>query len=231
MKRGGKKNNMNKFFDWIKKNPKKTIGISIGGIVFIVFVIPIIITICFKFPAPCELLNPAWESSDVLSYYSGILGFLGSISLSSLALYQNYEIKKASDEKQAILEKIEHEKDMPLFRVKFAGCSGNLENLYFEIMNISDNLAYDLDIGEFSVETAEGECICKSKKPSVKRKDMFGKTENTIDFVNDSFSGENLKFRFQIKCKDKFKESHTYVVSSNIKDAREIWNEYKITEI
>lgn len=110
-------------------------------------------------------------------------------------------------------------------------CAGNFGNLNLSIGNISDNVAYDLEVSNFKVESVEGECICESKKVILERFEVLGCTENRIEFINDSFSGENLKMIFQIKCKDKFYKKHTYIVSANIKDASRLENTYRITEI
>ena len=161
---------LNNFFEWIKNHHRKTIAIMILSAVVLIFGIPITINICFKIPAPCKILEPEWEADNVLTYYGAILGFLGTTSLSMLALYQNYE-------------------------------------------------------------SVEGECICESKKVILERFEVLGCTENRIEFINDSFSGENLKMIFQIKCKDKFYKKHTYIVSANIKDASRLESTYRITEI
>ena len=222
---------LNNFFEWIKNHHRKTIAIMILSAVVLIFGIPITINICFKIPAPCKILEPEWEADNVLTYYGAILGFLGTTSLSMLALYQNYEIKKESDAKQAKIDEMEHEKEMPIFVIKNLHCAGNFGNLNLSIGNISDNVAYDLEVSNFKVESVEGECMCESKKVILERFEVLGCTENRIEFINDSFSGENLKMIFQIKCKDKFYKKHTYIVSANIKDASRLESTYRITEI
>ena len=219
---------MNNFFEWVKKHPKQTVAITIFSALLIIFIIPIIINACFKFSAPCELLDPEWEASNVLAYYGSVLGFLGSVLLSALALYQNYEIKKESDAKQALLEKMAYEKDMPLFMIRNSTWGGNVSLL---LINVSDNVAYDLEVGEFTVENEKGDCICKSKEASVRNGKIFGGEDTVIDFKNDYFVGEKIKLYFQMKCKDKFGNTHTYMVSSDIEDSKEFDVKYKITEI
>ena len=219
---------MKKFFEWIKNHRKKVIIIVILSALIIIFGIPVIINVCFKIPAPCNMLEPEWEASDVLAYYGGILGFLGTASLSVLALYQNYEIKKESDAKQALLEKMAHEKDMPLFRVENLTLGSNL---CLRILNVSDNVAYDLEVGDFAIENTEGKCVCKSRKANTREGKIFGREETVIEFENDYFSGKNLRLYFQIKCKDKFSMSHTYIVSSYMKDAKEFKTPYIVKEV
>lgn len=219
---------MNHFFEWIKGHHKRTIIIVILSTLSIVFGIPAIINICFKIPAPCRFFESEWEASDVLVYYGGILGFLSTASLSMLALYQNYEIKKESDAKQALLEKIAYEKDMPLFRVENLTLGSNLSLC---ILNVSDNVAYDLEVGGFTIENAEGECVCKSRAANIRKGEIFGGEDTVIDFENDYFSGENLRLYFPIKCKDKFSRTHTYIVASDIKNTSEFKTPYRVVEI
>ena len=131
---------LNNFFEWLKNHHRKAIVIMILSVVVLIFGIPITINICFKIPAPCKILEPEWEADSVLTYYGAILGFLGTTSLSMLALYQNYEIKKESDAKQAKIDEMEHEKEMPIFVIKNLHCAGNFGNLNLSIGNISDNV-------------------------------------------------------------------------------------------
>jgi hypothetical protein len=222
---------LNHFFEWIKGHHKRAIIIVILSTLSIVFGIPAIINICFKIPAPCGFLEPEWKASDVLAYYGGVLSFLSTASLSMLALYQNYEIKKESDAKQALLEKMAYEKDMPLFRIKNSFCCGNWGNLNLTILNLSDNVAYDLVVSEFIVKNSEDNQVYKSNRPILKRTEMLGRTENTIEFANDNLSGENLKLSFAMQCKDKFCKEHTYVVSSEIKDSSKFESLYRIAEV
>lgn len=222
---------MNWIFEWIKEHPKKTIRIAILCVVFLTIGVPVIIHICFKIPAPFQFWEADWESGNVLEYYGAILGFLGTALLSALALYQNYEIKKESDAKQALIERMEYEKEMPLFRVKNLYCNGNFGNLNLSVFNVSDNVAYDLEVSSFKVENREGVCICESKMTKIKRTELVGNTETGIEFVNDSFFGKDLKIAFQIKCKDKFGKSHTYNVSSKIEDASKFSGKYRIIEL
>lgn len=222
---------MNRFFEWIKKHPGKTIFFIILINALIILGVPAIINICFKNAAPVGWLEAEWSAGDALGYYGDVLGFLGTVLLSALALYQNYEIKKASDEKQALIEEREYKKEMPSFKIKHLHCGGNFGDLSLTIFNISSNIAYDLEVDNFKVEDTAGKCVCKSKKVDLKRKELLGNTETIIDFTNDILSGTKLKLTFQIKCKDKFKDSHTYIVSSYIEDAEKLGNEYKIIEI
>ncbi len=222
---------MNHFFEWIKGHRKRAIIIVILSALIIIFGIPAIINICFKISAPCRFLEPEWKASDALTYYGGVLGFLSTASLSMLALYQNYEIKKESDAKQALLEKMAYERDMPLFRIENSFCCGNWGNLNLSILNLSDNVAYDLVVSEFIVKNSEDNQVYKSNRPTLKRTEMLGRTGNIIEFVNDNLSGENLKLSFVMRCKDKFCEEHTYVVSSEIKDTSKFKSLYRITEV
>lgn len=224
---------MDKLFEWIKKNPKKAIGIVVAGISFLSVGIPIIIHIAFKIAAPYDFFEAEWEAGNVLEYYGAILGFFGTVALSALALYQNYEIKKESDARQALLEQKEYEKEMPWFSIKNLSCSGNYGNLNLSILNASDNVAHDLEVSNFKIEDAEGVCICESKQAKLRRSELLGNAETEIEFTNDGISGENIKIVFQIKCKDKFRKLHTYSASYQIENAKRFSGKpaYKIIEL
>lgn len=224
---------MDKIFEWVKENKKETMKICCFALFMFTIGIPVIIHIFYIIPAPVWWLETEWEAGNVLEYYGAILGFLSTTALSALALYQNYELKKESEVKQALIEKMEYIKEMPLFVINNSSCNGDYCNLKLSILNISDNAAYDMSIDNFIVENAQGEIILKSKSAAINRTDLPGRVENSIGFVNDRLQGKDLKILFQIKCKDKFQKMHTYSVSYLVEDATKFSGKkpYKIVEI
>ena len=90
---------MDRWFQWIKKYK------YIFSILLLILIIgiPMLIHYIFCIPAPLLWLEARWEPGSVLEYYGSVLGFLGTVSLSMLALYQNQEIKKESDKRERIL--------------------------------------------------------------------------------------------------------------------------------
>ena len=91
---------MKRLFDTIKNHPFITILIGTISVVLLIIGVPILIHILFKTSAVCDWFVPEWEAGNVLEYYGAILGFLGTVTLSILALYQNYELKNEADEKE-----------------------------------------------------------------------------------------------------------------------------------
>lgn len=224
---------MDKLFQKIKEHPILTVLITITSIIILTIGVPLLIHLCFVIPAPFPFLVAKWESGSVLEYYGAILSFLGTAALSALALYQNYEIKREADAKQTLLEKIEREKEMPLFRIKNRLCNGNYTNLVLSIANISENVAFDISVSNFKVENEQGEIVVESKDAQLEKTELFGNEDTEIQFKNNALSGENLKIIFEMRCKDKFKEAHTYNVSFKIDDAKKFTGKtsYKIIEI
>lgn len=224
---------MEKLFEFVKKHPVVTVMTLILSVLFLTIVVPLVINICFIKKASIWWMAAEWEAGSALEYYGAVLGFLSTTLLSVLALYQNYEIKKESDARQELLERMEYEKEMPLFRIKNLLCNGNYGNLHLTMLNISDNVAYDLKVSNFKVEDATGAVICESKDVKLKRMELLGKVENEIEFVNDSFLGKNLKLTFQLMCKDKFQKAHTYSVSYMIENTKifSTKHSYKIIEL
>lgn len=223
---------MEKIFDWIKNNKRKTMIYSIIGILILIVGIPIIIHVLYIIPAPIWWLDTAWEAEHVLEYYGAILGFLGTVVLSALALYQNYEIKRESDARQVLIEKMAYAKEMPLFIVKNSSCGGNYSNLCVSIFNISDNAAYDLNVSKFTVANVQGDIVLEALEAKIRRTELLGKVETEIEFTNRALYGENLKIAFQLKCKDKLQNAHIYNVSLQIEDAKKFSSKkYVITEL
>ena len=88
---------MEELFNWIKSHKKVVVGI----LFVIIFVIPLLINILFKFKAPIKLLESEWEAADMLGYYGSVLGFLSTTLLSMLAIWQNEKIKQLEEAKEA----------------------------------------------------------------------------------------------------------------------------------
>ena len=205
---------MDEWFKWLKKHKVLVLVIAIA----IVLGVPILIHICFKIPAPCEGMVHEWEAGDILSFYGNVLGFLGTVALSTLALYQNNEIKTEVDKREKLLMKMEREKNEPILDCKFDGYAGNYQNLRFLLENVSDNLVSDLVINNFIVLKCNGEFLAKSKRVFFNFNKIKGGEKKSFEFMNEAFSGENLKLQFIVECTDKFKNSIKYQAILNIKE-------------
>ncbi|PPK80637.1 hypothetical protein BXY41_106227 [Lacrimispora xylanisolvens] len=195
---------MEKWFSWIIKH----LGIVTALLFVIIIGIPIIIHICFKISAPYEFLVADWDSGSVLSYYGSVLGFLGTVILSILALYQNQEIKKEADKRSELLERTIHSPELKLSYL--ASYGGNYSNMQFELENISNNLADNITVGEFKVFDKSGNIIDKPNQNSLYKSHLSGKEKLTFSFINGKLDESNLKLEFIISCEDKFHNNLHY---------------------
>ena len=66
--------------------PRILIGII--AMIVAILVIPLIINWIFLIPACCEFFAVEWESKDTLSYYGDVLGYVGTVVLGAIAVYQ-----------------------------------------------------------------------------------------------------------------------------------------------
>ncbi len=78
---------MERIIKFIKDNFSK-IFVGIIAIILTVIVIPLIINWLFLIPACCDFFAVEWEAKDSLSYYGDALGFIGTVVLGAIAVYQ-----------------------------------------------------------------------------------------------------------------------------------------------
>ena len=62
--------------------------IGIASIILAVIGIPLIINWFFSMPACCDFFAVDWEAKDSLAYYGDALGFIGTVVLGAIAVYQ-----------------------------------------------------------------------------------------------------------------------------------------------
>lgn len=220
---------MSDFFQWLKSHIK-----MVCFILFILIVgVPFAIHILFKIAPTNNFFVAEWTAGELLGYYGTILGVCGTIILSLLALWQNQIIKIENDKKEELLQKIEVEKHLPIFKFKNQSCNGNFENLNIEVSNVSDNVANEIEIDSLVVEDKAGKILCKSKNVKIVKDALCGGDTTLLQFSNDRLTGENLKLNFGFKCKDKFGVQHRYAVISIINSADNFSSatKYKVTEI
>lgn len=221
---------MKELIQYIKEHLRSKIIVIIIVVIVIIGMIvgvPILIQVCFDVPAPFKWLEAKWKPEDLLGYYGNVLGFIGTVVLSSLALWQNHVIKVKADEKEKLLEQMEHDKHMPILHLNNSYSHGNNSNLVINILNVSDNVADELEIDNFQVRNEKGEIVCESTKVTPKRKTLFGRTEVAVEFTNLSIYGKNLKMEFGLRYKDKFRKQHNCKVYSNIEDEARFPNAYE----
>ncbi len=224
---------MKELIQYIKEHLRSKIIVIIIVVIVIIGMIvgvPILIQVCFDVPAPFKWLEAKWKPEDLLGYYGDVLGFIGTVVLSSLALWQNHVIKIESDKREKLLEQMEYSKHLPILHCSNSFCDGNYRNLVINILNASDNVADELEIDNFQVKDLKGNIVCESTNVTIKRKILFGRTDIEVEFINPDMRGNDLKMEFVINYKDKFGKLHKCRVHSDIENAAQFSNTYEIVE-
>lgn len=97
---------MEEIFNWIKENKVKS-----ALIVIAMFLVPLItVNLLFKWHSNIFILEAEWSAGDLITYIAGFETFIGTVSLSALALWQNNKFKKLNDEKDMMFLQVENEK-------------------------------------------------------------------------------------------------------------------------
>lgn len=122
------------------------------AILLLLIGVPLVINVLFKVPAVADMFVAEWDAGDALGYYGAILSFIGTVVLGALALYQNHIIKAEADRKAALAEEQEHAENMPRFFLRLYGASGFCGKLKIAIMNVSNNIAYDINLYDIKLE-------------------------------------------------------------------------------
>lgn len=221
---------MSEWFKWLRKHKKGIVLV----VIFLVIGIPFLIHACFKLTTTKDFFIAEWEAGSVLEYYGAILGFLGTISLSALALYQNQMIKEESDARQRAIEKIEMEKQMPRFKVSSGGYGGCYGDMRIELENISENIANDIKIEPLKIVGTDGRILSESTYIKIDTDDLQGGKSTRIEFINKPLSSkeENIEMSFNFECDDVFRKRHRYVAVVKLEAANiPVSERFKIEEI
>lgn len=197
-------------FEWIKKN--KTLFTVICILVFISLAgVPFVINLLFKVNSNISFLEAEWSAGDALGYYGAVLSFIGTVVLGALALYQNHIIKTEADKKAELLEAQEKAENMPRFYLRLLGASGFCGKLRISIMNVSNNIAYDINLYDIRLE--------QGTNTIWEYKDTYGSPainpQKHIEIQTQTPSQTNkdeLIFTATMSCLDKFNEKHEYVL-------------------
>ena len=150
---------MKSFF---KKN--KHTMLLVVGLVILVLVIPFILNVLFKIPAPLKVFVAEWEAAAALSYYGEILSFLSTTALSILALWQNKKINEANERHTNLLEQMEREKSAPRFIVEKSVVLGLGYDLKLEITNVTDNIARNISLSNFKLIDEAGKVYWENEQ-------------------------------------------------------------------
>lgn len=199
-----------KMFEWIKKHKISFVLICISVFIFLVGV-PFIINLLFKFNSNISVLEAEWSAGDALGYYGAVLSFVGTVVLGALALYQNHIIKTDADKKAKLLEAQEKAENMPRFFMRLHGASGFCGKLQIAIMNVSNNIAYDINIYNIKLE--------QGSNTIWEYKDTYGSPainpQKHIEIQTQTPSQtdkDDVVFSAVMTCLDKYNDKHEYIL-------------------
>ena len=197
-------------FDWIKKHKIAFILICLT-ILLLLIGVPFVINILFKISAAANVFVAEWDAGDALGYYGAILSFIGTVVLGALALYQNHIIKTDADKKAAFAEEQEHAENMPRFFMRFQGASGFCGNLKFAVMNVSNNIAYNVDI--YDIKVKDGSKTVWESEDTFASPVINPQKDITIQTKSPA-SNEKREFTLfaSMSCLDKYNEKHEYIL-------------------
>lgn len=198
-------------FKYIPKNKRLLIVIYLG-IAFLLIGIPFIINLLFKFNFNINYLETEWSAGDALSYYGSILSFVGTVVLGSLALYQTHIIKTEADKKATNIEELERIENMPNFHMRFQGASGGFcNNLNFSVTNISNNIAYDIEV--YDIKLKDGSHTIWEDSDTYNAPVINPQNHILIQTSSKSSTPKDELILFaNMHCKDKYHKNHEYLL-------------------
>ena len=191
---------------------KKFVVVIICVVSVLLFTIgvPLIINWLFTIPACCDFLKVDWETKDALAYYGSVLGFIGTVIFSGLALWQNHIIKTESDNRAQIAEEMELKKHLPILSVKSNSCSGHGMNLTFGITNLSENVALDVVISKIQILNNDGSEFWINEREH--KYAHIGTDGVSIRLENPNLTNLEQVMTFRLSYKDKFGNYHTLLI-------------------
>lgn len=95
---------MNKIWQLIKDHPRDVI---IGAIIVLLAVcgVPLLINWAFSEPAWLDCFAVDWEAKDALAYYGSALGFIGTVVLGAITVYQTRKAHEQTEKANTQTEK------------------------------------------------------------------------------------------------------------------------------
>ena len=217
----------------VLKQIKKHIRVRIIFIIilFLLFGVPLIINLSFKTKAPLEVLEAKWEASDMLAYYGAVLSFLGTVSLGAVSLYQNHVIQKAAEEKAAILEQREYEKNMPKFILRGSRSNGGACNIVCALRNISENISTDITVYNIKIiNPGNDDEVLWESNDKIRIASIKGGDYASIEFKNPVIGEVGSILSCEIRANDKYENQHSYIARGVFEKVGKI-PKFNITEL
>ena len=139
---------MDKFLEFwgiFKKNWPVISGVAIV-VLFAVACVPLFINCAFNTPASCDFFAMDWDAADALAYYSNALGFIGTVVLGAITVYQtrkaHKQTKKANQLAKDALAQTQRANELAakmqkLEEARFLSMV-SVENVRFKIVKFAD---------------------------------------------------------------------------------------------
>lgn len=198
-------------------------------VLFMVVGVPFIINWMARIPGVTNFFVTSWSANDALSYYGSVLGFLSTVTLSGLALWQNHVIQEANDKHTVLLEKLERVRNSPRLFVEPRSANGKAANLKISIKNVTDNIASELVISGLRIVDEKNVGKWKSSR-SFQRACLDIHNEWLIELQNHPMDSMKDRLEFDVLYRDPFYNKCVAKVTG-ILDEGQSFPFFKITNI
>ena len=224
----------NKIDEFVKEHPstKRYIVfaiIIIALVLSLIFGIPLLINCAYNTPASCSCFAVDWEAKDALGYYGSVLGFLGTVIFSALALWQNHIIQQANIKHTQLLDQMEQAKSAPILSVSAAGSNYRAANLYISIHNISKNIAEKLYAYGFAIVDETGTTLWRDDE-TLSIDHLYDSKIWDIELENPQVTSCNHQFVFEIRYSDIVGNMHMCKVVGSFSDKISL-PQFRVTEV
>lgn len=178
--------------------------------------IPATINLLFKQTPHIPFFIAEWSAGEALNYYGAVLTFLGTSLLSIVALWQNHLIKISNEKHMEFLETLEKEKFIPKFMISNVCTLGMASNISFSLINISDNLAQNISVYDFSIVDENGVLSWRSNDEKRKIYMNSSTPEFKITIDNPPLKNPTEQFVFYLRYEDILSNPYTYVATGRL---------------
>lgn len=243
--------------EWINKHKILTVVAIVMITIIIIFIIPLVINKVYYLKAPCEFFNVKYDISSVLDYYGAVLTFIGTISLGSVTIYQNYQSQQKTDEVNRLTlelqkksmklaeqvyekEKLhESKRNIPKFEVILDGSMGSYMSSNGILKNVSSSIATAIKSVSFQVfkEEEEEVSVIESNKVKISKSSLNSFENARIDFNNAPFIYENEEMKcftliWKFQCEDDENNVHYYKATIRKENDKNIYGDlWKVEKI
>ena len=156
------------------------------------------------------------KAGEALGAYTSLLTFLGTSTLSILAIWQNKKIEEKAEQNKKLLQELDRQRSLPLLKVEQSLHSGKYRCLSFEVFNYSENIATHIDASPLIAIDATGNKVNIAEKPCIPYKMILSGNSVPIEYQNDELPADYLSIFFTLSYSDKYGECHFIKVIGTI---------------